>query len=137
MENPVPFFQTTVGRVLRWLMFVPTGLLLMLILDSLLLSFLNWIFGNDLKKFVIIGIFLGGLATVVPMSYLLYSSIGRLVAWIAPIPKMASFIFSAIIIITLVNSIYNWNIQNMPNFWTASIMQAFTTMFVIIGLFDE
>jgi len=136
METEIKFTHTIFGKLLRWLIFIPVGLILMFILDLLLLTFLNWIFENDLKKFVIIGIFLGGLFTIIPLSYVFYNGIGKLVASIAPNPKLASFIFSAIIILILINSIYNWRIINLPNFWVASIMQSLTTLFVIFGLFS-
>ena len=93
METETKFIHTIFGKLLRWLIFIPTGLILMFILDLLLLTFLNWIFENDLKKFVIIGIFFGGLFTIIPLSYVIYNGIGKLVASIAPNPKLASFIF--------------------------------------------
>ena len=136
IETETKFIHTIFGKLLRWLIFIPVGLILILILDFLLMVFVEFIFENDLKLFLVVGLFFGGFM-VIPFSYLLYGAIGILTTSIAPNPKLASFIFTPVIILISILYIYNWQNMNLPNFWTISIMKSLTTLFVIRGLFDE
>jgi hypothetical protein len=136
-ETETKFIHTIFGKLLRWLIFIPAGLILILILDFLLMVFVDFIFENDLKLFLVVGLFFGVLFMVIPFSYLLYGAIGKLTTSIAPNPKLASFIFTPVIILISIFYIYNWQNMNLPNFWTISIMKSLTTLFVIRGLFDE
>ena len=136
-ETETKFIHTIFGKLLRWLIFIPVGLILILILDFLLMVFVEFIFENDLKLFVVVGLFFGVLFMVIPFSYLLYGAIGKVTTSIAPNPKLASFIFTPVIILISIFYIYNWQNMNLPNFWTISIMKSLTTLFVIRGLFDE
>ena len=136
-ETETKFIHTIFGKLLRWLIFIPVGLILILILDFLLMVFVEFIFENDLKLFVVVGLFFGVLFMVIPFSYLLYGAIGKVTTSIAPNPKLASFIFTPVIILISIFYIYNWQNMNLPNFWTISIMKSLTTLFVIRGLFFE
>jgi hypothetical protein len=137
MEIETKFIHTIFGKLLRWLIFIPVGLILILILDFLLMVFAEFMFGNDLKKFLVTGVFFGTVFIIIPFSYFLYVLIGKLVTYIAPNPKLASFIFTAVIILILILYINNWQNMNLPNFWTISIIKSLTTLFVIRGLFFE
>ena len=137
IETETKFIHTIFGKLLRWLIFIPVGLILILILDFLLMVFVEFIFENDLKLFLVVGLFFGVLFMVIPFSYLLYGAIGKVTTSIAPNPKLASFIFTPVIILISIFYIYNWQNMNLPNFWTISIMKSLTTLFVIRGLFDE
>ena len=136
-ETETKFIHTIFGKLLRWLIFIPVGLILILILDFLLMVFAEFMFGNDLKKFLVTGVFFGTVFIIIPFSYFLYVLIGKLVTYIAPNPKLASFIFTAVIILISILYINNWQNMNLPNFWTISIMKSLTTLFVIRGLFFE
>ena len=98
MENYEPgFWQTIIGKALRWLAFVPIGIILTIAIEVLTILGTIWLFRGDLRLFIIIGILFGALFTAIPLiMYTFYGAIYLSTVIICPTPKVGSIIFGTI-----------------------------------------
>ncbi len=88
------FWETNLGRSIRWLVYVPIGIALLVLVQSLASMFFSWLF-HDGRDFFIIGILLGGV-TVLPALGMIYYLAFFLIAEICPSPKPGMIVFGTI-----------------------------------------
>lgn len=120
----IRFWGSGLGQVLRWLLYIPIGLLLLWSVKLLSIVFFAWLF-RDARGLVIIGLLFGGVALFIPAGGLYYL-VGLMIMKTCPAPKVGMIIFGVLFylfeIIGLVGSIIDLEWQESFIFATASIV---------------
>ena len=94
------FWQSVGGQILRWIFFLPVGLTLAGLIEFGVILGTVWLFGANVKFFIIVGILFGGLFTVLPIiAMLYYFSIMLACKLIAPRPKIGTIIFATLFVL--------------------------------------
>ena len=88
------FWRTKTGLLLRWITYIPLGLLLLVFVQSTCMVFLTWLF-RDTRDFFVIGLLLGGVAAV-PAAVTLYYLSFRFISDMCPSPKPGMIIFGTV-----------------------------------------
>jgi len=88
------FWSTKAGLLIRWLIYLPLGLVALKVVEIGCAMFLGWLF-RDMRGLVIIGFLFGGLIFVYFAGLLYYGAI-RVVAAICPSPRPGMIVFATI-----------------------------------------
>ena len=88
------FWGGSLGRSIRWLTYVPIGIALLILVQSLALVIFSWLF-HDGRDFFVVGILLGGL-TALPATATIYYLSFFLIAEMCPSPKLGMVVFGTI-----------------------------------------
>lgn len=88
------FWESKLGKIIRWALYIPVGLIFLELIKILSILFLVWFFG-DMKGFLIIGILFGGVAFIWFAGFLYYLSI-LLISACCPAPKKGMLVFGTL-----------------------------------------
>jgi hypothetical protein len=99
-EKPTGFWNSVFGKILRWLLYIPVGSILIVLIEVLSIAFFIWLFQGDMRMFIIIGFLFGALFSLLPIGVMLYYfSIIFANQMICPSPKVGSVIFATLYIL--------------------------------------
>jgi hypothetical protein len=115
------FWESPFSRVIRWILYVPVGILILSLGAGLAQLFLEWLF-KDLRGLLIIGVLLGGTSFIFAAGaafWFLTIAISK----ICPRPKIGMVIFSTLYISMNIrylileifgNNDMSWKLVNIP-----------------------
>lgn len=99
LEKKSSFWNSVFGKILRWVIYIPAGLILLTIVETTSTFFFFWLFDGNMRTFIVVGIVLGGLSMLLPIVLIIYYFIIILANQIiCPEPKRGSIIFSVMYI---------------------------------------
>lgn len=92
------FWDTIFGKVIRWAVYIPTAVVLLLIVEVLSLLFCAWLFGN-MSTFVTVGLLFGGIGFLWlgPLAY--YGIVLLTTQIICPTPRVGAIIFATLYVL--------------------------------------
>ena len=91
------FWDTILGRIIRWVAYIPVAIILLGLIEFLTALFLVWLFDGDMRMFVILGIFFGGLIIMLwPSVMAFYGVIILANGMICPTPRVGVIIFATL-----------------------------------------
>jgi len=94
------FWETIPGKLIRWLVFLPIAFILTGIIEALTHGFFTWLFDDDMRMLVIVGILFGGFITLLPVAAMLYhAAIVLANQCVCPSPRIGVIIFATLYII--------------------------------------
>lgn len=88
------FWDTPIGLSIRWILYLPLGLVMLKITQFLSIAFLTWLF-RDLRGLVIIGLLFGGLMFFF-MAGAAFYAVAYLVMKICPAPRQGMAVFGVV-----------------------------------------
>lgn len=89
------FWHTELGKSIRWILYLPVGLILMYLIENLTWHYCVWLNEASFKQLYIYSIVFGSFVTILPISILLYVGCLYLVnRIICPKPKSGIVIFT-------------------------------------------
>lgn len=96
-DERLGFWRSGFGKFCRWILFLPTGFILLGIIEILTIVGTVWLFDGNLKMFIIIGVLSGALFTAFPLVVMAYyETIWMAAGLICPSPKVGAIIFGTL-----------------------------------------
>jgi hypothetical protein len=90
------FWNSILGKIIRWVAYIPIGSILLGLVEYLSALFLVWLFAGDMRMFVIVGILFGGIFMVWPLIMAYYGIVVLANTVICPVPRVGAIIFGTI-----------------------------------------
>ena len=138
VEATTGFWRSVLGKLIRWALYIPVGLVSVTLIESFALLFFGWFFHGDARWFLVVGILLGGLVVFgVPIVLLYFGAIVLANRVICPIPRVGSIIFGTLYTLLSILWVVGFVaavINDAPGAWTIVGVSLTRAVFFVIAM---